>query len=62
MALWRGVEVYVDIDMPGHTASIWHAYPELITAYDQRSVGAICCGTAIGPVEAEFPGRARILR
>lgn len=32
----RGIEVYVEIDMPGHTASIWHAYPELITAYDQR--------------------------
>lgn len=32
----RGVEVYVEIDMPGHTASIWHAYPELVTAYDQR--------------------------
>lgn len=30
----RGVEVYFDADMPGHTASIHHAYPELITGYN----------------------------
>ncbi len=33
---FRGVEVYVEIDFPGHTASIFHAYPDLITAYDQQ--------------------------
>ena len=34
--LHRGIEVYVEIDMPGHTASVHHAFPDLITAYDQR--------------------------
>ncbi|MCJ1287844.1 N-acetyl-glucosamine-6-phosphate deacetylase [Xylographa opegraphella] len=29
-----GIEVYLEIDMPGHTASIHHSYPELITAYN----------------------------
>ncbi|MCJ1319801.1 N-acetyl-glucosamine-6-phosphate deacetylase [Xylographa vitiligo] len=29
-----GIEVYLEIDLPGHTASIHHSYPELITAYD----------------------------
>jgi hexosaminidase len=34
--LYRGVEVYLEIDMPGHTGSIVHAYPELVVAYNQR--------------------------
>jgi hexosaminidase len=32
----RGVEVFLEVDMPGHTGSIHHAYPELIAAYDMR--------------------------
>ncbi|KAL9622217.1 MAG: hypothetical protein Q9160_003400 [Pyrenula sp. 1 TL-2023] len=28
----RGVEVYIEIDVPGHTTSVSHAYPDLITA------------------------------
>ena len=31
---YRGVEVYLEIDMPGHTASIFHAYPDLVVAYN----------------------------
>ena len=31
----RGVSVYIEIDMPGHTASIAHAYPDLISAFSQ---------------------------
>lgn len=34
--LYRGVEVYLEIDMPGHTGSIVHSHPDLITAYNQR--------------------------
>lgn len=30
----RGVEVYIEIDMPGHTSSIWFSHPELIAAYN----------------------------
>ena len=33
--LSRGVSVFLEIDMPGHTASIANAYPELITALDE---------------------------
>ena len=32
----RGVEVYIEIDMPGHTASIQQSYPELITSFNQK--------------------------
>ena len=31
-----GVEVYFEIDMPGHTASIHHSFPDLIVAYEQE--------------------------
>ena len=34
--LYRGVEVYIEIDMPSHTGSIVHAYPDLIAAYNER--------------------------
>ncbi|MCJ1297977.1 N-acetyl-glucosamine-6-phosphate deacetylase [Hypocenomyce scalaris] len=32
----QGIEVYLEIDLPGHTASIEHAYPSLITAFNQQ--------------------------
>ena len=34
--IYHGVEVYLEIDMPSHTGAIVHAFPDLITAYDQR--------------------------
>ena len=33
--LYHGVEVYLEIDLPGHTASIYHSHPNLITAYNK---------------------------
>ncbi|KAH3920251.1 beta-hexosaminidase [Parastagonospora nodorum] len=32
----QGVEMITEIDMPGHTASIWHAFPDLISAYNKQ--------------------------
>ncbi|KAI5210055.1 putative cytochrome 52A4 [Aureobasidium subglaciale] len=32
----RGVEVILEIDMPGHTSSIAYSYPELIAAFNER--------------------------
>lgn len=32
---YRGVEIYLEVDMPGHTASIAKAYPGLIACYNQ---------------------------
>ena len=32
--LYHGVEVYLEIDLPGHTASIHHSHPRRITAYN----------------------------
>jgi hexosaminidase len=30
----RGVDVYLEIDMPGHTSSIWYSHPELIASFN----------------------------
>ena len=31
----HGVEVYLEVDMPGHTSSVYHSSPELVVAYDK---------------------------
>jgi hexosaminidase len=33
--MMRGVSVFVEIDLPGHTASIAHAFPDLIAAFQR---------------------------
>jgi hexosaminidase len=32
----QGVEMITEIDMPGHTSSIYYSYPELITAFNKQ--------------------------
>ncbi|KAH7392371.1 glycoside hydrolase superfamily [Phaeosphaeria sp. MPI-PUGE-AT-0046c] len=32
----RGVELITEIDMPGHTSSIYHSYPDLIAAFNKQ--------------------------
>ena len=32
----RGLEVYIEIDMPGHMASLQQSYPELLTSYNRK--------------------------
>ena len=31
----RGISVFIEIDMPGHTGSIWNSRPELVTAFNK---------------------------
>lgn len=31
----KGISVFIEIDMPGHTGSIGYAYPDLITAFNE---------------------------
>lgn len=32
----QGVQVFLEIDMPGHTSSIWYSHPELIASFNQQ--------------------------
>lgn len=44
-----GIETYIEIDMPGHTSSIWFSHPELIAAFNTQPYDINCneppCGT-----------------
>ena len=33
--LYKGISVFIEIDMPGHTGSIGYAYPDLIAAFNE---------------------------
>lgn len=33
----RGIEVFLEIDLPGHTGSISHSHPDLITAFNKHN-------------------------
>ena len=32
----QGVQVYLEVDMPGHTSSIWYSHPELIASFNKQ--------------------------
>lgn len=58
---YRGVEVYVEVDMPGHTASIFHAYPDLITAYNKQPWGPYAQEPPSGQLRLNSPDVHRFL-
>jgi hexosaminidase len=52
----RGIEVILEIDMPGHTSSIALAYPELITAYNvQPNWDDYCAEPPCGSLKLNDP-------
>lgn len=53
--LYRGVEVYLEIDTPGHTGSIVHSHPNLITAYNQRPWGKYAQEPPSGQLKLNSP-------
>lgn len=44
----RGVQVYFEIDMPGHIGSVALSHPELITAWNARPYDAYCAQPPCG--------------
>lgn len=44
-----GIETAIEIDMPGHTSSIWFSHPELVTAFNAQPYSTYCseppCGS-----------------
>ncbi|MCJ1446569.1 MAG: N-acetyl-glucosamine-6-phosphate deacetylase [Stictis urceolatum] len=32
----HGIEVYLEIDMPGHMGAVWHSHPDLTVAYSKQ--------------------------
>jgi hexosaminidase len=51
----RGISVFVEIDMPGHTASVAHAFPELITAFNQLDWSTFAAEPLSGQLKLNSP-------
>lgn len=58
----RGIEVYFDADMPGHTASIHHAYPDLITGYNKQPWEPWCLEPPSGQLKLNSPKVSKFLQ
>lgn len=46
-----GIETAVEIDMPGHTSSIWFSHPELITAFNTQPYDTNCAEPPCGSLK-----------
>ncbi len=60
-AVYRGVEVYIEMDMPGHTTAIGLAYPDLITAFDAQPWGTYCAEPPCGSLKLNSPAVSEFL-
>lgn len=46
--IYRGVDVYFEIDMPGHIGVVGEAFPDLVVAYDARPYTTYCAEPPCG--------------
>ncbi|KAK5094586.1 Glucosamine-6-phosphate isomerase (Glucosamine-6-phosphate deaminase) (GNPDA) (GlcN6P deaminase) [Lithohypha guttulata] len=46
-----GIETAIEIDMPGHTSSIWFSHPELITAFNAQPYSTYCAEPPCGSLK-----------
>jgi hexosaminidase len=54
-AQYRGVEAYIEFDMPGHTSSIAFSHPELITAFRATPWEQYCAEPPCGALKLNSP-------
>ncbi|ERF71809.1 hypothetical protein EPUS_01724 [Endocarpon pusillum Z07020] len=53
--LQRGISVFLEIDMPGHTGSIANAFPQLITAYNETDWSTFAAEPPSGSLKLNSP-------
>lgn len=46
-----GIETAIEIDMPGHTSSIWFSHPELITSFNTHPYSTNCAEPPCGSLK-----------
>ena len=51
----RGIQAYIEIDSPGHTASIAYSHPDLITAFNAQPWSNDCAEPPCGQVKLNNP-------
>lgn len=49
--VYHGVEVYFEIDMPGHIGVVGEAFPDLVVAYDARPYTTYCAEPPCGALK-----------
>ncbi|KAK4451611.1 glycoside hydrolase [Podospora aff. communis PSN243] len=59
--VYRGVEVYLEIDMPGHIGSVAESHPELIVAYDAQPYYWYCAQPPCGAFKLNNTGVDKFL-
>ena len=57
----RGIEVYTEIQLPSHTASIHHSFPELIVAYKQQPWDEYAMEPSAGQLKLKSEGVREIV-
>lgn len=50
-----GISVFIEIDMPGHTASVAHAYPHLIAAFNELDWSTFAAEPLSGQLKLNSP-------
>lgn len=60
-AIYRGVQIIIEIDMPGHTSAIAYSHPELIAAFDAQPWGTYCAEPPCGSLKLDLPAVATFL-
>jgi hexosaminidase len=60
-AVYRGVEVIIEFDMPGHTTSIGYSHPELITGFDAKPWDKYCAEPPCGALKLNSPAVSTFL-
>jgi hexosaminidase len=53
--LQRGISVYLEIDMPGHTGAIANAFPDLITAFNESDWSTFAAEPPSGSLKLNSP-------
>ena len=57
----RGVEVYIEVDLPSHAGAISHAYPELITGYNAQPWSRYALEPPAGQLKLNSPDVSKFM-
>ena len=49
----KGISVFIEIDMPGHTSSVAHAYPSLVAAFNELDWKTFAAGPLSGQLKLD---------
>ena len=58
----RGIQVYLEIDSPGHTAAIHYGYPDLIAAFDQQPWSPYAAEPPSGQLKLDSPAVTEFIK